>query len=317
VAVRRTVLRLGAVLAGLTVLGVALPTLASSQQKAGGRRSGVPKYTVQKCCEVRMRDATGTALVGGQPASVTASVAAGRNGCTNVHPRLTVSLAGLDPDEVRIERVVRGRPRSLAARSADAGTVQASDPVPDGVRLCGDGRANLAYRLTFLAGAPAGRATVSAEADTGDGRVLGRDTAVTVVRGPLTAPPPAAVPTATATATAPPTDGPAGAAPGSDADSPSGTEPAVAEGRSTVPGRLASTLVAAGLGALVAVTVALVCVLALRQRRRGEEPDTGPTRSAGADRRLEPLGRQPTLHARWSTLVGAVRRPPGPVDGGS
>jgi hypothetical protein len=320
VAVRRTVLRLGAVLVGLAALGVALPTLASSQQKSGKQRSSEPRSVAQKCCDVRIRDAGGTAVAGGQPASVTAILAAGRDGCTNVRPRVTVSLAGLDPDEIRIERVVRGTPLSLPVRQVGDGAVQAADPARDGLRLCGDGRANLVYRLTFLAGAPAGRATVSAEAGAGGGKVLGRDATVTVVqslaaaRPPAVEPPAAADNGAAAAGQAAPAD--QGAAPTSDVDSPSATEPAAAEGGS-IPGRLSATVVATGLGALVAATLALVGVLALRQRRRGEGPDTGPTDPAGSDRRPDSLGRQPTLAARWSSLVATMRRPPGPVGGGS
>jgi hypothetical protein len=306
VAVQRTVLRLGAVLAGLTALGVALPTLASSQQKPSRQRSGEP----QKCCDVRLRDAGGTVLAGGRTASVTAAVAADGNGCTDVHPRITVRLAGLDPDEIRIERVVRGTPVSLPVRPARAGVVHAADPPRDGVRLCGGDRASLVYRLTFLPGAPAGRAIVSAEAGKGGGKQLGQDDAVTVVQGLTPVPPPSA----------PRTSAPAGrgagpadpAAPESDADSPSATEPAAARPGATA-GPLSAALVATGLGAVVAATVALVGVLALRQRRRGKDRVTGPTDSAGPDRRPGPLGRQPTLHVRWSSLVGAMRRPPGTV----
>lgn len=295
---------------GLTPLTVALPTLAATERK---------------CCDVRLRDAAGSFTAGGGPATVTATVAATRRGCTNVRPRLTVRLAGLDPDEIRVERVIRGAPRSLPVRPAGAGAVQALDPVPGGLRLCGDGRANLAYRLTFLAGSPTGRATLSAEAGTPSGRVLGRAATATVVLDKTVVPPRAKRPRRAAPPAAPvpssAVDSPITTAPAPAADGPSTAPAPAARRRSTAPAQLSPALTAAGLGAVVAATVAMVAVLALRSRRREVAPHAPAAGAAGAASAAGtggPAGssrraRQPTLSARWSSLVATVRRPLGPV----
>lgn len=305
-------MRLGAVLAGLTGLGVALPTLAATEKKS----------LEKKCCDVRVGDFRGALTAGGRPASVTATLAARRQGCTSVQPRLVVRLAGLEPDEIRIQRVGAGGTRTLPVDRAGDGAVQAPDAVPGGLRLCGDDRANLAYRVTLLDGAPAGRATVTAEADTASGRVLGRDATVTVVLKP--APPDG--PAEPGAPAAPPASPPV-----SDVDSPATTEPsaapAIARRTPTTRTPFSEVAIATGLGGVVAAAVAMVGVLALRQRRRDGRYAGAANRAAW---RRPPaargshdaghLARQPTLADRWSSLVATMRRPrpvDSPVDGGS
>jgi hypothetical protein len=285
VAVQRTVWRVGAVIVGLSTIAVALPTLAVSERK---------------CCDVRLRDNAGRFTASGETTTVTATMAARRQGCTKLRPRLTVSLSGLEPDEIRVERVVRGRPRSLSLRSGGAGVVQAREPVRDGPIVCGDDQVDLAYRLTFLAGSPTGQATLSAVADTPSGRVLGRDVTVTAVVDNGVAPPPVQPPT-------PP------AAPPSAVDSP---PPAAADRPSTAADRLSSTLVATGLAVVVAATVAMVAVLVLRSRRRELAAPVAPAGAAGTDGLpdLPRRSRQPTLADRWSSVAAAMRRSSGPVD---
>jgi hypothetical protein len=304
-------LRLSAVLAGLTVLGVALPTLATTEKK---------------CCDVRVRDLAGTLTAGGEPVSVTATLAARRKGCTKVRPRIEVSLPGLEPGEIRIERVTVGRTVSLPVSRAGGGAVQAPDVVSGGLRLCGDGRANLVYRLALLDSAPAGRATLSAEADTVAGKVLGRDATVTVVLAPAAAPPAKregrperAAPTAPRAAPTAPR-----AAPTSAVDSPLATEPTpatapadaqpAAKSDPATRAPFSSAAIVSGLGTVVALAFGLVGFLALRQRRR-EGPATGSDETAGSSQPTGPLhlDQQPTLAARWSSLVAGVRRASGTV----
>jgi serine/threonine-protein kinase len=296
------------VLAGLAGLGVALPTLAATEKK-----SGIEK----KCCDVRVGDLRGALTAGGGPASVTATLAARRQGCTSVRPRLVVRLAGLEPDEIRIQRVAAGGSRTLPVSRAGGGAVQAPDVVSGALRLCGDGRANLAYRVTLLDGAPAGRATVTAEADTASGRVLGRDATATVVLDPASAPPDG--PAEPGPPAAPPARPPA-----SGVDSPSATgpsaAPAVARRGPTTGGPFSQVAIATSLGGVVAAAVAMVGVLALRQRRRegwsaGPAVAAGWRRQPGARGPHDPghLARQPTLADRWSSLVATMRRSP-PVD---
>jgi hypothetical protein len=290
-------LRLGAVLAGMTALGVALPTLAATEGK---------------CCDVRVGDLAGRRTAGGEPVTVTATMAARRKGCTNVRPRVTVSLAGLDADDLRIERLLSGRSLPLPVRAAGPGAVQATDLTQQGLRLCGDGQATLAYRVTFLPGAAAGRVTLSAEAGTPAGKLLGRDATVTVVRNPVAGSEPVAQPAAHASA-------PNAAAPTSDVDSPAATEPAPAPATvEATPARLSETVIATGLGTVVAAMVAMVGVLALRERRRRDDPQTAPPGRGGSGRPRSGSGRprsgwvpgwrrprrQPTLAARWSSLGG-------------
>jgi hypothetical protein len=310
-------LRLGAVLAGLTGLGVALPTLAATEKKSGLEK---------KCCDVRVGELRGTLTAGGGPASFTATLAAHRRGCTSIRPRLVVRLAGLQPDEIRIQRVGAGGSRALPVSRAGAGVVQAPDEGSGALRLCGTDRANLAYRVTLLDGAPAGRATVTAEAGTASGRVLGRDATVTVVLNPAPAPPDGQEPGTPDTPAAQPPANPAANPPASDVDSPPARDPAVAQRGPTTRAPFSEVAIATGLGGVVAAAVAMVGVLALRQRRRGRY--AGPAEAAAGRRQPAARGthdaghlaRQPTLADRWSSLVATMRRPgrlDSPVDGGS
>src|SRR5690606_31305495 len=101
------------------------------------------------------------------------------------------------------------------------------------------------------------------------------------------------------------------------ADGPSTAPAPAARRRSTAPAQLSPALTAAGLGAVVAATVAMVAVLALRSRRREVAPHAPAAGAASAAGTGGPAGssrraRQPTLSARWSSLVATVRRPLGP-----
>jgi hypothetical protein len=168
-AVRRRVLRVGAVAAGLLCLGVALPAMAIGGDRFGGG----------KCCPLRVA-ATDRVTVGGAPLSLTVTVPRGvRRNCGPARAALVVTLARLRADEVRVERALGRRWLPLRLTSARQGAVRATERAVVG--LCGR---SITYRVRFLTGAPSGRATVAVEAFRPSGGLLGRAATVASVMRP-------------------------------------------------------------------------------------------------------------------------------------
>ena len=102
---------------------------------------------------------------------------------------------------------------------AGPGAWTAAERTPDPHRLCAGDSTAVRFRVTFLAGAPAGTATFVAQAFTGGGAPLGSDSATRRVAGdrnaeptptkPAQTPPPTPTPSPSAVPTTPPTTEPA------------------------------------------------------------------------------------------------------------
>lgn len=305
-AVRRRLLRLGAVLAGLAGLGVTLPTLAA---------------TGEKCCSVRLAQLGGTVTAGGDPARFTVDMTGTGKACTQVRPTVVVRLVGLKPNQVRIERLARGTWQPLRVTPGGAGAVQAVDPA--GLRVCGADRTAFPYRVRFLAASPSGTATLAALANTPAGEVVGRDATATMVVRPAPPRQPGKEPEPVRqkqpgpeltkpgltnpepTQTEAPAEAPT--AENSVVDSPPATEapPAAAAGKPDTPSRLASAAVTTGYWAAAVVGVALVALVALRlwRRRKGESDGIEPAPVLSI-----PVPSRPTLPSRWPAQASTIRR---------
>jgi hypothetical protein len=98
------------------------------------------------------------------------------NSVTSIQPVFTIHLDGMPGDGVRIGRVLGSE---LPAQSAGDGTVQFSDP--NTFELLRNGRRTVSYTLLFTSTAPAGKATITIDAYSGNNR-LGGDSSSTNVR---------------------------------------------------------------------------------------------------------------------------------------
>jgi hypothetical protein len=163
--------RAAAVAAGLAGLALTVPTFAASTKKTDGA----------KCCAVTVEVPTETVTAGGSAARVDASVTRSGNGCTQVSRVVLVRLAGLTPDQVRIERIVSGARVALSTTSGEDGTVQAVDPLADSKLICGATTLAASYRVDFAEEAPAGSVEFVVAATRVNGKVLGSDSATSVV----------------------------------------------------------------------------------------------------------------------------------------
>jgi hypothetical protein len=123
--------------------------------------------------------------VEGSPGAVTVKIARGDKGCVAARWVVTVGLPGMSPDQIGVERLRDGAWHEVAVR----------------------------YRVSFLSGAPGGRAEFLLRA-TANGRQIGSDSDSRRVSGPRNASPSpsaSASPTSSPTPLAAPTDEPTGA----------------------------------------------------------------------------------------------------------
>jgi hypothetical protein len=110
---------------------------------------------------------------GGSAGSVSVSVTRGSKGCQLVLTALAVRLPGLSAGQVQVETAAGGQWRPVAVSDGGPGVVVTGRSAPDQPLLCEHRPVSARYRLTFLAGAPAGEATVVAEASAPDGNTVG------------------------------------------------------------------------------------------------------------------------------------------------
>ena len=216
---------------------------------------------------VRVRAAS-SFTTGGSANGVSVSVVKRTDGCVGVRAALAIRLAGLAPEQVQLQVARAGQWRSLTVGGLGVGTVGTGRISPETPRLCKDKSTSLRYRLAFLAGAPAGRATIIAEAYTGTGEVIARasdSTRVVAGRG-------VATPTASATPTPEPTEPVESVEPVIEApSSPAAAVPVADEtdsGGFFGPGTLVMLV---GLG-MVGVGAALIVLLLRRNRTERRAP---------------------------------------------
>jgi hypothetical protein len=160
--VNRRLARVSAILAGALLTTLALASPAFAEDTIDTNLSGVSS------------NATAGARIG-DPISVTFTNKS-NNAVTSIRPVFTVQLDGMPADGVRIGRVLGSE---LPAQSAGDGTVQFSDP--NTFELLRNGRRTVNYTLLFTATAPAGKATITIDAYSGNNR-LGGDSSSTNVR---------------------------------------------------------------------------------------------------------------------------------------
>jgi hypothetical protein len=131
---------------------------------------------------VRVR-APSTMNAGGSPGSVTVNVSMRGGECVNVRTGLGIRLPGLTADRVEVQVAADGAWRPVRVSDGGDGLVVAARTAPGRPELCARKSVSSRYRVSLLAGAPAGRVTVVAEAYTAAGRLLGRDSDTARVGG--------------------------------------------------------------------------------------------------------------------------------------
>jgi hypothetical protein len=203
---------------------------------------------------------------GGSAGALTIQVAAKRDaGCVLVLRRLTIRLDGLTADQVRVQRAAAGTFRDVEVVDSGDG-VRVTDAAADPAPLCRGRTSAGRYRITFLAGAPGGKATFVAEAFSARGERLGRDSESRRVIGGSALPTPTPSPTPEATAVVAAATAPA-------------TPPAVApQAAKPADDGLGLGAVVMGLGVLmVGIGAALLVMLARRSRVVDDGPGEEPT----------------------------------------
>jgi hypothetical protein len=258
---RRVAVLLAAVLAGL-VTTVAPAGPAAAADVAVGIRNLPDSFQV------------------GGPGPLDALVAIKRNrGCEFVRRALDVRLRGLTTSRLRVERSIGGAWRALPVIPHGKDEVRADDRT-GGERVCGGEIGTAHYRITFLAGAPTGKATFEALAAAGLGNSIGRDSASRTVGGPQRAEPTPTPTRAKPTPTPTPTPTAAPSAQANPPEPPVAAPPppaavAVPDTGGTGSWLNAGTLVMAGGAGLVLVGFALLVFLLRRRREPAEGPPDG------------------------------------------
>lgn len=178
----------GAMLAGLVLAGVTVGAGPAVAQDDSARLRVSSSFTA-----------------GGKAGSANMSVTRRSRGCVAVRTSLAIGLAGLTPDQVLVQ-VNRGggRLETLNLSSGGDGLVVTDRTEPERDELCERRSLSIRYRVTFLATAPGGRATMVAEAFTDGGAAIAAGTDSTRVssrNGVVTPKPVVPSPTPEATAT--------------------------------------------------------------------------------------------------------------------
>jgi hypothetical protein len=179
----RSIVRVGAVAAGLAGLALTVPTMAASN---GNGEKQDSKASAEKCCEVDA-DASGVSR-GGTSVTLDAEVTRTGKGCNPTRRTVSVTLDGLRARHVRVERVTAGVPLVLVETAADD-TVTAIDPLADATLICGDATATARYRVAFADEAPTGEARLEVAVRTPAGKLLGSATETVVLAGAVALPP--------------------------------------------------------------------------------------------------------------------------------
>lgn len=149
----------------------ALLTLVTGLVVTGLLATGAPAAAADDTVVLRLPSRF---TAGGSAGSVSVSVAKRTDGCVSVRTTLAIRLRQLPVDQVRVEVSRDGRWRAVGVSDAGGGLVVTERVAPDRDRLCRKRSVSVRYRVTFLAGAPGGAATLTAEAYTGAGALIDR-----------------------------------------------------------------------------------------------------------------------------------------------
>ncbi|MGW0432930.1 hypothetical protein ACWDV4_10350 [Micromonospora sp. NPDC003197] len=214
-------------------------------------------------------------VAGSSAGAANVSMSRREDGCVDVRIGLSIKLSGLEADQVRVAIAVGGDWQLVGVSGGGDGVVAVTPTAPSKPRVCKGKSASLRFRLAFLPGAPAGRATVVAEAYDEDGSELGRASDTTKVVSTAVS-----IPTSSPTAspTPPPVESPDAAS--ADTEAPT-TQPALAgtADKQDGGGSGVGTVVMVLGVAMVGIGVALLVVL-LRRRNR-EATAEAPTGGSG------------------------------------
>jgi hypothetical protein len=206
---------------------------------------------------------------GGNPGSVTMSIAKRTKGCVQVRAGIGIALPGLRADQVQVQAFTGGQWQSVGV-SQTGGGVATGRIAPDRPQLCDRQETTARYRVAFVAGVPSGDATVVGEAFTAAGALIGRDAATSKVNGVRATPSPSRKPSPTPSKSSPtPTASAQTTVAPFDAAAPSDTPaalPAQASSSGDGGGLGAGTLVMVGGIGLVVVGAGLLVLLFLRAR---------------------------------------------------
>ncbi|MEH1126508.1 hypothetical protein [Micromonospora sp. CPCC 206061] len=181
----RSLARFGAVAAGLAGLALTVPTLAANN---GNGEKQEAKASAAKCCEVEADASGATVSGGGTPVTLDVKVTRTGKACDPTRRTISVTLDGLRPRHVRVERVTAGLPLRLVETSTD-GTVNAIDSLADATLMCGDAKATARYRVAFADDTPTGEARLDVVVRTPAGKPLGSATKAVIVAGAVALPP--------------------------------------------------------------------------------------------------------------------------------
>jgi cell wall-associated NlpC family hydrolase len=217
----RSIVRVGAVAAGLAGLALTVPTMAASNGNGEKQES---KASAEKCCEVDADASGATVSGGGAPVTLDAEVTRTGKGCNPTRRTVSVALEGLRARHVRVERVTAGVPLVLVETSADD-TVTAIDPLADATLICGDATATARYRVAFADEAPTGEARLEVVVRTPAGKLLGSATETVVLAGAVALPPEPPAPPADEDEEIEPTQTPTETPPQTPPEAPATSEP--------------------------------------------------------------------------------------------
>ncbi|MEV4756837.1 hypothetical protein AB0J86_17225 [Micromonospora sp. NPDC049559] len=273
-----------AVLGGLVALGAA-PAAADGEDKVNLR---VPS----------------SFTAGGSAGAVSVGVSKRSGGCAVVSTDLRMRLAGLAAHQVQVEYATRRQWRPVPLSGGAGGLVFTGRTTPDEPVLCERKSVTVRYRVTFLAGAPAGTLTLVGEAEAVGGGPIERDTATArlVNRNASASPSRSATASPTPVEETEAPEVPAEVAP-TQAAAAVPTPPPADQGG----GGLGAGAVAMGFGvALVGLGGALLVFL-LRRNRRGDDPAAAEAGPIDAYRGM-PINQTPV-----PTVYG---QPAGAVPGG-
>jgi hypothetical protein len=221
---------------------------------------------------------------GGNPGSVTVSIAKRTKGCVGVRTGIGIALPGLRADQVQVQAFTGGQWQPVGV-FATGGGIATGRTAPDRPVLCDRQETTARYRVAFAAGAPSGDAAIVGEAFTAAGALIGRDAAASTINGVRPTAPSKRKPSPSPSRSSPtptPTVVTTTVAPFDDATT--GTTPALAaapgESAGNGGGLGGGTLIMLGGIGLVVVGAGLLVLLLLRAR--GERAAVPGAHRAGA-----------------------------------